>query len=77
MNAVVDDELTRYGETSGDDSDDLYIKIIIYSSIQLRYQKEENVLQHNQIHCSDKGYCGFTGIIVEFRGFRCSVDPRN
>lgn len=42
MNAVVDDELTQYGETSGDGSDDLYTKIVIYISIQICYQKEEH-----------------------------------
>lgn len=51
MNAVVDDELTQYGETSGDGSDDLYTKIVIYISIQICYQKEENVL-HNTIKIS-------------------------
>lgn len=37
INAVIDDELTRYRETSGKDSNDLYTKILLYIYVQIRY----------------------------------------
>lgn len=40
INAVIDDELTRYGETSGKDSNDLYTKILLYIYVQIRYTQK-------------------------------------
>lgn len=41
INAVIDDELTRYGETSaGKDSNDLCTKSLLYIYVQIRYTKK-------------------------------------
>lgn len=40
INAVIDDELTRYGETSGKDSNDLYTKSLLYIYVQIRYTQK-------------------------------------
>lgn len=64
INAVIDDELTRYGETSGKDSNDLCTKSLLYIYVQIRYTKKGGkcITQHIKIQCKDVGYCSFIDI---------------
>lgn len=39
INAGIDDELTRYGKTSGNDSNDIYTKIVIHVYIYIQIHK--------------------------------------